>query len=325
MKVTFDFESGAASFPKSAIVRINKASDTAVRLLILLAADDEARQDIDAAAPRLMKQLGCDRAELDRALAFWCGAGVADMVEASDETAQEKASESTPATSPKTDKKLISAGELPDYTMQELGDMLEQNDGSLHLVDEAQRRLGRIMNEREIGIIVGLQNHLGLSDEYMYVLLDYCARIGKTSVRYVEKLAFGMYDEDVHDADVLEERLRQREEYATLEGKLKALIGARGRKLSAKETRFLNRWALEMKYSFEMIELAYDITVDTQHEYNPAYMNGILEKWYSKSIMTPEQVQVEAEQYKKAKRGSMGSFDTDEFFEAALSRSYSDT
>jgi len=317
MKVTFDFESGSAAFPKCALARIKKASDTAVRLLIILAADDEARQDIDAAAPRIMKQLGCDRAELDRALAFWCGAGVADTVEESAVKTADKPSE--------TDKKLISAGELPDYTMKELGDMLEQNDGSLQLVDEAQRRLGRIMNEREIGIIVGLQNHLELTDEYMYVLLDYCARIGKTSVRYVEKLAFGMYDEGVHDADVLEERLREREEYATLEGKLKALIGARGRKLSAKETRFLNRWALEMKYSFEMIELAYDITVDAQHEYNPAYMNGILEKWYSKSIMTPEQVQAETEQYKKSKQGAMGSFDTDEFFEAALSRSYSDT
>lgn len=317
MKVTFDFESGSAAFPKCALARIKKASDTAVRLLIILAADDEARQNIDAAAPRIMKQLGCDRAELDRALAFWCGAGVADTVEESAVKTADKPSE--------TDKKLIGAGELPDYTMKELGDMLEQNDGSLQLVDEAQRRLGRIMNEREIGIIVGLQNHLELSDEYMYVLLDYCARIGKTSVRYVEKLAFGMYDEGVHDADVLEERLREREEYATLEGKLKALIGARGRKLSAKETRFLNRWALEMKYGFEMIELAYDITVDAQHEYNPAYMNGILEKWYSKSIMTPEQVQAETEQYKKSKQGAMGSFDTDEFFEAALSRSYSDT
>lgn len=317
MKVTFDFESGSAAFPKCALARIKKASDTAVRLLIILAADDEARQNIDAAAPRIMKQLGCDRAELDRALAFWCGAGVADTVEESAVKTADKPSE--------TDKKLISAGELPDYTMKELGDMLEQNDGSLQLVDEAQRRLGRIMNEREIGIIVGLQNHLELTDEYMYVLLDYCARIGKTSVRYVEKLAFGMYDEGVHDADVLEERLREREEYATLEGKLKALIGARGRKLSAKETRFLNRWALEMKYGFEMIELAYDITVDAQHEYNPAYMNGILEKWYSKSIMTPEQVQAETEQYKKSKQGAMGSFDTDAFFEAALSRSYSDT
>ena len=317
MKVTFDFESGSAAFPKCALARIKKASDTAVRLLIILAADDEARQNIDAAAPRIMKQLGCDRAELDRALAFWCGAGVADTVEESAVKTADKPSE--------TDKKLISAGELPDYTMKELGDMLEQNDGSLQLVDEAQRRLGRIMNEREIGIIVGLQNHLELTDEYMYVLLDYCARIGKTSVRYVEKLAFGMYDEGVHDADVLAERLREREEYATLEGKLKALIGARGRKLSAKETRFLNRWALEMKYSFEMIELAYDITVDAQHEYNPAYMNGILEKWYSKLIMTPEQVQAETEQYKKSKQGAMGSFDTDEFFEAALSRSYSDT
>ena len=117
--------------------------------------------------------------------------------------------------------------------------------------------------------------------------------------------------------------LAQRETYATLEGKFKALIGARGRKLSAKEARFLNRWSDEMKYGFEMIEMAYEITVDTQHEYNPAYMNGILERWYSASITTPEDVRRDAESHKTRRQGD-SSFNTDEFFEAALKRSYSD-
>ena len=78
-----------------------------------------------------------------------------------------------------------------------------------------------------------------------------------------------------------------------------------------------------MKYGFDMIEMAYDITVDTQHEYNPAYMNGILERWYSAAITTPEQVREDARSHKaKAQGGS--SFDTEEFLEAALRRSYSD-
>ena len=321
MKIKFDFEGDTACFPAAAAARVGKASDIALRLLILLAADESARQDFDAAAERLAKQLKCSRAELDMAMAFWCGAGVADMVEGDSPSSAEH--DPNPVESGKKSAKLMRAAGLPEYSSEELGDMLEQSGGKLQLVDEAQRRIGRMFNPREVSILVGLQNYLELDDQYIYVLLEHCARMGKTSMRYVETVAFGMYDEGVHDAEALAERLAQREAYATLEGKFKALIGARGRKLSAKEARFLNRWSDEMKYGFEMIEMAYEITVDTQHEYNPAYMNGILERWYSASITTPEDVRRDAESHKTRRQGD-SSFNTDEFFEAALKRSYSD-
>ena len=52
-------------------------------------------------------------------------------------------------------------------------------------------------------------------------------------------------------------------------------------------------------------------------------MNGILERWYAAGITTPEAVKSDAEAHKKGKQDG-ASFDTDEFFEAALKRSYSD-
>lgn len=326
MKIKFDFESGTAAIPVAAAERVGKASDTALRLLILLAADESARGDFESAAERLTKQLKCSRAELDMALAFWCGAGVADIdnSEAQERSAEETAKPEKPVkTDGKKSPKLMRAAGLPEYSSEELGDMLEQSEGSLGLVDEAQRRIGRMFNTREVAILIGLKNYLQLDDEYIYVLLEHCARVGKTSMRYVETMAFGMYDENVSDAQALKERLAEREAYATLEGKFKSLIGARGRKLGAKETRFLNRWSGEMKYGFDMIELAYDITVDVQHEYNPAYMNGILERWYAACITTPEQVREDSQAHKARAQGG-SSFDTDEFFEAALRRSYSD-
>lgn len=326
MKIKFDFEGGTAVFPAAAAERVGKASDTALRLLILLASDESARADFESAADRLTKQLKCSRAELDMALAFWCGAGVADIdrSEGQSEPAEQTAeSEKKVKSGGKKSAKLMRAAGLPEYSSEELGDMLEQSEGSLGLVDEAQRRIGRMFNTREVAILIGLKNYLELDDEYIYVLLEHCARVGKTSMRYVETMAFGMYDENVHDAETLKERLIQREEYATLEGKFKALIGGRSRKLSAKEVRFLNRWSVEMKYGFDMIELAYDITVDAQHEYNPAYMNGILERWYAACITTPEQVREDSQAHKARAQGG-SSFDTDEFFEAALKRSYSD-
>lgn len=349
MKIEFDYENGTAAFPSAAAERVGRASDTAVRLLILLAANPAYAEDFNAYAEEIGKKLNRTRGELDIALSFWCGAGIAEIIEgtAQDDTPADdgqtanggggllqageavtakqtdgsiKDAAASAAAGGRRSSKLMRAAGIPEYTSEELADMLEKNSGALSFVDESQRRIGRMLNPREVSILIGLRGYLELEDEYIHILLDYCSRIEKTSMRYVETLAFGMYDEGVTDSDALAARLAERESYGLLEGRFKAMIGARGRRLTAKETRFLNRWSVEMKYDFSMIEIAYEITVDTKHEYNPAYMNGILERWYASGITEP--AQAEAERSKKKQGADFGgSFDTDEFFEAALRRS----
>lgn len=356
MKIALDISEGAFSVPAPALKRLKQASSTALRLLLVLASDAAVRENYEAEADRVAALLKCDRAQLDAALAFWCGAGVAETLEEDEPDAANEAAEATvtvnaprtaeptaeadavlaadaatqaniTVTKPKRNSRLMRAAELPEYTTDELNRMLESNVGSVAMIDEAQRCIGRMFNPREVAVLVGLRSYLELSDEYLYILLEHCARVGKTSMRYVETVAFGMYDEGIHDADALRARLTEKELYSSFEGRFKAMIGGRGRRLSAKESRFVNRWCLEMKYEFEMIELAYDITVDRCHEYNPAYMNGVLERWYAAGIMTPDAVKADAEAHAGANRGGKqdgASFNTDDFFEAALKRSYSD-
>lgn len=351
--IKFDFEKGAATFPAAAAERISRASDTALRLLIILAAEKDCREDYEGRAEYMANKLKCNRKELDMALSFWCGAGVMDLSLSSDDTKDEKfydkatdainvkttsivkekdeSAETVNSEKPgdgvtgKKSAKLMRAAGVPEYTSEELADMLENDMGALGFVDEAQRRIGRMLNPREVSILVGLRGYLELEDEYIFVLLDYCERIGKTSIRYVETVAFGMYDDGITDASALAASLVEREAYSELEGKFKTMIGARSRRLTSKESRFLNRWSIEMKYDFIMIELAYEITVDAIHEYSPAYMNTILERWYAAAITTPEQVESEREKRKTADYGNGSSFDTNDFFEAALKRSYKDS
>lgn len=273
------------------------------------------------------------------ALGFWCGAGILDVGHNSSEDADsegepsekaedEKTSvtvgESASRQSGKKSAKLMRAAGIPEYTSEELADLLERDRGATGFIDEAQRRLKRMFNPREVSILIGLRGYLELEDEYIFLLLDYCARIGKTSIRYVETMAFGMYDDGVVGAEALAEALAEREAYGEFEGKFKAMIGARGRRLTAKETRFLGRWRGEMKYDFRMVELAYERTVDAIHEYSPAYMNSILERWYAAGISTPELAEAEREKKRSGSEESK-SYDIDEFIEAALRRSMSDS
>ena len=79
MRIEFDFQSGQATIPAAAAKCVARASDIALRLLILLAAEPDYRRDFEAHSKEIATQLKCSRKELDIALGFWCGAGIADI------------------------------------------------------------------------------------------------------------------------------------------------------------------------------------------------------------------------------------------------------
>ncbi len=82
-------------------------------------------------------------------------------------------------------------------------------------------------------------------------------------------------------------------------------------------------------YGIDVVKLAYELTVSATNEPSVPYANAILERWNADGLRTTEEIQaaLDAEREKKAGAGrvdSVGSFDTDDFFEAALKRSFQD-
>ena len=75
-----------------------------------------------------------------------------------------------------------------------------------------------------------------------------------------------------------------------------------------------------MNYSIEIIEKAYEVTADATGKGSFPYANTILERWNAAGLRTLDQIEIS---YKKSgsESPSVGSFDTDSFFEAAVRRS----
>ena len=73
-----------------------------------------------------------------------------------------------------------------------------------------------------------------------------------------------------------------------------------------------------MGYPIEIIERAYEATADATGKGSIPYANSILERWYSEGLKTLEDI--EASIAKKKGEKSEGSFNTDDFFDAAIRR-----
>ena len=85
----------------------------------------------------------------------------------------------------------------------------------------------------------------------------------------------------------------------------------------------LEKW-ISFGYGIEIVRLAYEMTVSATNEASVPYANAILERWNADGLQTLEQIRasLEAQKEKKAAKPTEGSFDTDDFFEAALQRGF---
>lgn len=310
------------------------ATPEQLRVLLWLASDPT----LFAKPAQLARLAGADRDEIGDILDFWQSVGV--LSGGTDAQAGKKAQKkptdkpAKPATAkPTADAKsateakpaaiLARADELPNYSTAELAALLEKSQSLRMLVNEAQNIWGKVFNPYEAQLLVGLSDYLRLDDEYILLLLAHCKRIGKRSLREVERYALRLVDDGVTDPAALEEFVKRTEARRTLQGKIRTMFGLGSRSFTAKENTMLDNWTA-YGYGEDIIRRAYEITVGAINEPSLPYANSILERWHGEGLDTAAQIdaKLDAEREKKGQAVMTGSFDTDDFFEAALNRSF---
>jgi DnaD/phage-associated family protein len=127
---------------------------------------------------------------------------------------------------------------------------------------------------------------------------------------------------------------------AEVEGQLRTLFGMGDRALTPQEKKYFSAWIHEFGYGMDVIRKAYDITVDTKGTPKMSYMNSILANWNRDGLRTLPEIEAAQTAFNEARekeRGTgkgkgknpaesagQGTFDTEDFFEAAVRRSLGD-
>ena len=82
---------------------------------------------------------------------------------------------------------------------------------------------------------------------------------------------------------------RQEKQEEGLEQVRKAM-GLTDRALSASEKRYIEEW-LDLGFSPEAIEMAYDRTVTNTGSLKWKYMNSIIQSWHAKGLLKPDEIE----------------------------------
>lgn len=310
-----------------AVLSQSDADATQLRVLLWLASDLSLLQK----PKQLAKLADCDVKSANAAVKFWLSRGVltSDEVEAVPAMATVREEPKEPDPQPK--KVLQRADELPTYTSVELAELLEKRASVRALVDEAQNILGKMFNPSEVNILIGMVDYLGMDEESILMLLAHCKNMGKHTMRSIEKYAITLVDRGITNAAAMEEEIRTAEALHTFEGEVRTLYGMKSRALTSRESKMFRAW-VEFGYDIEIVRRAYELTINATNDPNPAYTNAILERWHADGLKTLSEIDAAIEEQKNKKEGKSpkkdttlgNSFDTDDFFAAALRRSFSD-
>lgn len=353
-RIRFDYGEGVISLPRDKVAAVcAEANETALRVLLLASSLERLHDDYDACCAELRARLDITQSTLDRALGFWRDSGVVKIsditesgspVEGANASAVNTAAPGSQAaasasgdtapteTTARRTKPLLMPSTLPSYSETQCADIIANSPDLGDVIDMCQQLTGRIFTSADVSVIVTLYDYLGLGGDYIATLIAYLKQNGKKSLRYIERTALSLFDEGVDTLDALNAYIKHKEDSAENFSKIRRLIGASSRELTTREKKAFACWLDEWGFEFDVINRAYEITVDKINEPSVAYMNRVLENWHKSGLNTLEAVEVSLEAYKKSKaeaaqgtsnvNGTESGFKTDEFFEAALRRSF---
>lgn len=314
------------SLPENLPEILANADEQDLRILVTLMMTADAEGQVDDSLS-LTDALGLEKPQIDASLKYWKGAGIIGVSRTAKKTraAAETADKTAILTAHRNGAVEKSAGVSP-YSSEELADLFERRRELSVYINEVQNVVGRILNNSEVSIVVGLVEQYGFEMEALLHIFAYAVKAGKKGIRKLEKIALDdFYDEGLTSTEAVVARIVLIERSKETVYKIKHLLGVGERELTTKEKNTFNRWTQNFGYDIDVIRMAYEITVDRKNGFKLDYMNGIIERWNAEGLRTADDVAAREQTQRQEKAAQNDkSYDLDDFFEAALRRSMED-
>ncbi|MBE6989690.1 MAG: DnaD domain protein [Ruminococcaceae bacterium] len=190
------------------------------------------------------------------------------------------------------------AEERPAYTTGDIAALLEGDSGFAMLVRQTEEKLGKKLKTADLQILAGLYDDLGMPPDVIYLLVCHCVsrverRFGpgrRPTLRQVEKEGYYWARQGLFDQESAARYLKDYDAKQEQMGAYLRAVQICDRRPVDSEERYIIQW-IEKGYTPELVALAYDRTIFYKKELKWGYLNGILRRWETDGLRTPEDVE----------------------------------
>ena len=188
------------------------------------------------------------------------------------------------------------ADEKPSYQRDDIARRLESSEEFRLLTAEVEKKLGKRLTTPDVGVLLGLNDYLGLPADVIFLLVNHCVervtrKYGegrRPTLRQIEKEGYYWAQQGLFDQESAAAYLR---EYKARQSKLAAymqVLRLGDRRPIPAEEKYITGW-MNMGFPPETVAIAYEKTILKKQELNWRYLNGILRRWHEENRHTPEQ------------------------------------
>lgn len=190
------------------------------------------------------------------------------------------------------------AEEPPAYRQSEIVERLERSQEFRLLTQEVEKKLGKRLTTPDTGILLGLNDYLGLPTDVIYLLVCHCVervqrRHGqgrRPGMKQIEREGYAWARMGIDTQSAAAAYLKQYAQRQEALPQYMRVLQLGERPPVAAEEKYLIAWQ-GMGFSPEAVAMAYERTVLKCHELKWTYLNGILKHWHEAGLHSAEEIE----------------------------------
>ena len=312
-KVNFSVLGKSFVMPSSVAEKIKMFNEAQIKTAIWIFS--HMGEKIDPAV--IAKSTGKPAAAVEEALMYLASVDILVSDSSSDSVASQKAeAESAPQ------KKLA---DIPVFapSYEQIMKRCKESPEIQAFLNDLQPILGKTVGYDGQSVFLMMHDSYGLPFEVIFMLVNYCVSIGKSSYKYMGKLARSWGEKEIDTIEKADEAISRLDFISKSWSQFTMLTGIQNPRPTSTQQAFLYKWVNDYKFSMEMIYEAYEYMADNCAKISFKYMDAVLTDWYQNGIKNPDDIKKRKnnsnEQPKPAKQsgGKNRSYDMAEFEQRA--------
>ncbi|MCL2694029.1 MAG: DnaD domain protein, partial [Oscillospiraceae bacterium] len=195
---------------------------------------------------------------------------------------------------------------------KEIARAVREDKGMDFLFRECERIYGRTLKHSEQNALMLMTEETGIPAECTLMLVEFCFSVGKPTPAYMKKIAADWLERDIMNINAVEEEIKILREINSLENRLKRLFEMNSA-FSKTQKDFIRKWS-SLGYDEDMLNEAYQITLDKAGKMAFPYMDKIIEGWNAEGIKDKQALENSQKKHKEKTRREQStgsSFDID--------------
>ena len=140
-----------------------------------------------------------------------------------------------------------------------------------------QMYIKKNLSQHDVERVAYMYESLGMSADLIEYMVESCVEKGKTSLRYMEKIAIDWYEKGIDSIEKAKKtaKIKPKEVWEIMKA-----FGISSRLPGSGEVSYMNKWLQEYAFSIDVIKEACDRTLLNAQKPSFHYADSILSRWY---------------------------------------------